>query len=51
MVEECKALKIDSGEVCYSLAQAVIFPENIYIKEITSMYKEGVERMNKRKGR
>lgn len=33
MVEQCEALGVGNEEVNYPLAEAVIFPENIYIKE------------------
>lgn len=40
MIAKCKALNIDDGEVCYTLAEAVNRPENIYIIEVQQLQKE-----------
>lgn len=34
MVEKCKELGVDDGEVCYRIAEAVVNPERIFIKEL-----------------
>lgn len=51
MVEQCKALGVGNEKVSYPLAEAVISPENIYIKEAEGTCRKETERMNKRKGR
>ena len=34
MIEKCKELGVGDGEVCYRLAEAVVNPERIFIKEL-----------------
>lgn len=42
MFLECKALGVGDGEVCFALAEAILNPDKIYIKEVLQRDKEEV---------